>query len=318
MLGSEGKPAADAVSASGESVSGFFRERNGSEAGDQEETLAGSAWDRLSLVTGQQTHPGRWLAGMIGVGAVFVLGFVGVLVWLLQQMPAHDPIPIAPSKKRPAEAVVVSTTKRTTPRPATPPPLALALSVPTPPIASATPVVDTPAPAPTPLPVEVIPVPAVTPVAERQTTVRLDSIPPGAQIRLGDEILGTTPCRVHLPHGDHELIARYQDWPETHQTVHLDGIEPRVAVEIRLMRPDLVPSLLPPPETRARRPPTPAARRPASAETPAPSLRAVPSEPEIRPAQRVLTPFKVDEPAQASPPPAGNRQPFAADDPEEN
>ena len=167
--------------------------------------------------------------------------------------------------------------------------------------------------------------------------VRLDSVPEGAQIRLGSELLGTTPCRVRLSPGNHQLIARYQNWPETRQTVHLEAAEARAAVEIRLMRPDLVPgSVAQPslaPDSRTRRMFTPAARRWPPAETAAPTVRpaaaiiATPtppavSEPEVRPAGRVLTPFRIDGPTrdvpQTQPSPSADRQPFSTDEPDEN
>ncbi len=307
---------------SSESVAPFFQGRNAASASDPADLVAGSAWDRLSLVTGKRAHPGRWLAGIIGLAAVFVLGFVGVLAWLLQQTPARAAVPTAIVKRKLVEPVAVMTSKRATPRAATPAPLPVSAATAAPPViterAATAPLENAPLPVSTPPLTNTQPLPAITPVADRLTTVHLDSVPPGAQIRLGDEILGTTPCRVSLPRGDHQLIARYQDWPETRQTIRLDGTEARAAVEIRLMRPDLIPGSVPPQESHARHAPMPAARHALPVEIPAPSARVTPSEPEVRPAQRVLMPFKIDQPPGDLSSPSVSPQPFSVDDADRN
>ncbi len=314
---------AEAVPLISESVAPFFQDGIGSEAHDLVDPTAGSAWDRLSLVTGKRSHPGRWLAGIIGLAAVFVLGFAGVLAWLLQQTPTHDATAATVAKKRLVEPMSGAKGRRATPHPATPAPLAAAPPVPTPeatvPERMATVGQEnTPTPAATPLAAEATPLPAAAPTGEPLEWVRLESVPPGAQICLGTEVLGITPCRVRLPHGDHQLIARYQDWPETRQSIHLDGTGTRTAVEIRLMRPDLIPGLALPPDRHTRHASVPATRHPPVAEPPAPPVHPTPVEPEVRPAQRVLTPFQIDGPAEATPTPAGNRQPFSTDDADRN
>ena len=226
---------------------------------DTDEALSGSAWDRLSLVNSERTHPGHWLAGIIGLAAVFMLVFVGVLAWLLEQTPAHV-VATPPAKQRRAQVAVPATdhgaSRRATPSPlaahpvASPPPETV--SPPhenflAPATAAAAPVETTPEPTPitvaqvadtTPPPPEIpLTGPGAAPPREKLATVRLDSVPQGAQIRVGNEVLGTTPCRVRLPPGEHQLIARYQDWPETRQTIRLDDTQARTSVEIRLMRP---------------------------------------------------------------------------------
>ena len=298
---------------------------------DPGEPTAGSAWERLTLVTGQRTHPGRWVAGIVGLAAVFVLVFVGVFFSLLRQTPAHAALAATPAKKRPPEAATgVAVSRRSTPSPLPPNPRGSAL----PTVAAAPAVASTPVSSPAVLArAEDLPpapspagTPPGTPVRETFTMVRLESIPPGAQIRLGDEILGTTPCRVRLPAGDHQLIARYQNWPETRHSIHLDGTEARATVEIRLMRPELIPGLggLPAgvPDSRNRRIPVPAARRVLRPETPVasapvPTPTPDPSEPPVRPALRVLTPFKIDDPVDPPPSTPANPQPFSTDQPDD-
>ncbi len=340
-----------------------FQDGNPPDVGDPEEEAAGSAWDRLNLATEKRAHPGHWVAGLVGLVAVFVLGFGGVLVWLWQQPPAHAASAF-PTKKRlpeptnprsvarqatPAPLAVSSPAAKAVLRPVSSPPPAVRTesSFPLLPGASAATVESTPvpppvvatteSPAPTPPRIET-PVPsAAMPESARLSTVRLESVPSGAQIRLGEKILGTTPLWVQLPLGDHELVARYPNWPVTHHSIHLDGSDVRTTVEIRLMRPELIPgvgSQVPAtPESHARRTPVPAARlavprmepstpeaQPSFAPRPPPATPA-PSEPEVRAAQRVLTPFLTDEPADASPPPKAlpvNPQPFSVDPPDNN
>ena len=278
------------------------------------------------------------------MAAVFGLVFVGVLAWLVQQTPAHDAA--APTVKKRSVETTASGTGHTASRQGTPAPLVASLGASAPGNAPTVrrentlsqigspspPPVNTPAPAveqsenarPATLPVATPAFPPISPAREAAVVVRLDSIPPGAQIRLGDEILGVTPCRVRLPAGDHQLIARYQDWPETRQTIHLEGTETRASAEIRLMRPDLVPGLAAQPPTaqddHARRIVAPAAHRVLNSEAVTPAVRAAPvvapsstpfpSAPEVRPAQRVLTPFRIDDPPPSTP---GLRQPFSPD-----
>ena len=283
----------------------------------------GSAWDRLALVAGKRSHPGRWLAGIVGLAAVFLLVFVGVLASLMQQAPARGAVAPTTTRPRPLARTVTTASRpalrQNTPAPlvasALPPATAQMESTPTPTAAAMPRAENLP---PTPVSAETPFAPAVIPPKERSTMVRVDSVPEGAQIRLGDEVLGLTPCRIHLPRGDHQLIARYQDWPETRQTVRLDGSETRLAVEIRMMRPDLVPGLVVPssatPDSYARRIPAPLVHSlpPVPTGSPAPGV----SEPEMRPAQRVLTPFRIDEaetpPPSAQPTPVAT-QPFMVD-----
>ena len=324
-----------------ESVAGFFQDHPAPELSSPSEAAAGSAWDRLTLVTGERAHPGRWIAGIVGLAAVFVLGFVGVLAWLLQQSPAHALVSPSPTRKHPVEPAASRTVKRAP----IPSPLAVTPAVPMPQTAAVSHLEPAPQPTATAESTpsfvaqvgNAFPTPsvgAVAPESEQFAIVRLDSIPEGAQVRVGEEVLGTTPCRVRLPAGTHQLIAHYQNWPVIGETLHLDGTETRAAVEFHLMPPEYMNSLVPASPTalnnHSRRITSPAARRspppenPSSATaTPLPSVAASkprPPEPEVRPALRVLTPFKIDDPADA---PAATRsepktkQPFTGDEPED-
>ena len=305
-----------------------------SSAGPREldEPVAGSAWDRLTLVAPRRSSPARWAAGLVGLTVVFVLGFVGLFAWLWQQ-PAPRSRAASPVKTRsPALMAAVAI-----PSPTAHPIAAQAAAAWTASTAarSSPPIEGAPVPSPTAgareeniprlpaLPGSTSPAPAQSPPRDRLTTVRLDSVPPGAQIRLGNEVLGITPCRVRLSPGEHQLIARFPGWPETRQSIHLDGTEPRVSVEIRLMRPDLIPGAASPsPPTvanRVRRIFAPSVPHPiaSAGESPLPASAEAP----VRPAQPVLTPFRLDEPEAASPLPDASpatTQPFTADDAGDN
>ena len=270
------------------SVAPFFQTGHDPDVLVPDEQAAGSAWERLTLVTGRRAHPGRWVAGIIGLATVFMLGFAGVLAWLFEQ-PSSRPTVVPPPLKKRAVEVAASrpATRQATPSPLpTVRPMAVQPTATAPhrepllPVATASAAsVETVPPSPSPSPPvlarteHVPPTPSVVappaadlaPASEKFAMVRMDTLPEGAQIRLGDEVLGTTPCRVRVPAGDHQLIARYQNWPETRQTVHLDGTELHAAVEIRLMRPELVPGLAPASsgmqDNHARRIVAPATRR---------------------------------------------------------
>ena len=101
-------------------------------------------------------------------------------------------------------------------------------------------------------------------------------------------MLGTTPVEVELPAGTHELIARFDGWPETRETIILAEDQTRAMVEIHLMPPGLVPGVeTPVPSTLSQRP-----RRVLASPTRAPAVerRAIPVEPDAAEAPPVHSP----------------------------
>jgi hypothetical protein len=59
--------------------------------------------------------------------------------------------------------------------------------------------------------------------------VAISSIPPGAEVFLGGNLLGKAPLDLELPIGKHELIARYGDWPEQSRSIGVSEGEPVAA-----------------------------------------------------------------------------------------
>ena len=231
-----------------ESVAPFFRPPG--TVGDHDE-VEGSAWERLSMVGGEPARPGRWLLGGTAAALLFAAAFAGVLALLLRA---------GPTRGTRAEQTI------STPKPRFSPPLTEMRPIPA---ASAQLAAVTLATPPT-RPPEALPrvtvrdvkepsasfrespstVPATagppadaqpSPTPEKLVTVQLDSVPPGAEVRLRGQLLGVTPFDVPLPPGDHQMVTSYHGWPETRKTIHLNSGQTRVSVEIPLMPPGLIP-----------------------------------------------------------------------------
>ena len=171
---------------------------------DFEDYPEGSIADRLTLVSGDASPVGRWLFALMALAVVFVLALAGAWIMLAQRVSrdaptSHETVP------SPAHAAHHRTAG--TPHPLVPPPLpkeALYTPAPTP---AATPIT---APAATLAP----PTPSGATVL-----VRVKSIPTGAEILLAGKTLGVTPFEIELPVGTCELVARFNGWPETRETV---------------------------------------------------------------------------------------------------
>ena len=61
--------------------------------------------------------------------------------------------------------------------------------------------------------------------------VQLDSVPRGAQVRVGERLLGTTPLRDPFCRraNTNVLIANYRDWTASGLPIHLDGGQTRAS-----------------------------------------------------------------------------------------
>ena len=211
----------------------------------------GSAWERLSLVNAQVTHPGRWLLGAVGLATVFVLAFGVAMAALWHQSPHREKLSTASkpktplvnrpamSRHKPLEQAAQSTKFSFDAHGQDTPALitsAQAASdvIPSPSPTSATLTTDLPPVSsvegtPKPNAAEPAIVDTTSPLANTQdkwVSLKIDSVPTGAQIQSDGRLLGTTPCETRLPAGDHQLIARYRDWPETRQTIHVDNNRP--------------------------------------------------------------------------------------------
>ncbi len=186
------------------------------------------------------------------VGLVLLMAGFAAVVWEHETQPS-------PTVKR--GVTPASTPRRPTPAPVraappgTPPPLVKARSFPSPvPVQKAPPPIPEPsvaAPADTPPLV----VAATTPVDQptdqpadptprfndKTVSVRLNTDPAGAEVFLQGAPLGRTPLKLNLPPGDYQFIARYRDWPEIHQDLHLTDRQTEAAADIRLMSPTQIP-----------------------------------------------------------------------------
>lgn len=207
----------------------------------------GSVWDRLAMNHGEPARPGRWIFAMVTVAVVFVGVFAAVLAMLLHAPPARpvrsmggSKLPLVatppPPTVRPTLRDVAPTPSvpRSEPVPSPTPPLPTVVPVPSPPVIAVAPL-----PPPSPVPEESAP--PAAPVPEPMIALHLDSVPPGAEVRLEGRMLGITPLDTTLRSGDHELVASYKGIA-THKTIRLNPDQPRANEKIMLMRPDLVPS----------------------------------------------------------------------------
>ncbi len=196
-----------------------------------------SAWDRLQIGRQPTVHPGRWFLVIGAVVGVFLCAFGAVLALLLHGGTRSN----QPARARTAERKTLPSPFPATTVPVTPVRVAAQPSV-------------APSPFAAPL-VKVVPV--ATPSAEPTSTPRVDESPPeaavhffskprGAEVRWHGRLLGVTPTTAQLPPGEQELVVRYPDGPETHQTVVVRGDQEGTDVEIQPMRTDLLPLNVPP------------------------------------------------------------------------
>jgi hypothetical protein len=62
----------------------------------------------------------------------------------------------------------------------------------------------------------------------------ITSTPDGAEIFVGETLLGSTPLTVDLPLGKHELVARHPDFPKKIETVTIESETPaKIAFQFR-------------------------------------------------------------------------------------
>ena len=239
-------------------------------SGEDEEEAPGTVWDRLALVSGEGASSRLWMGGVAACFLGLLLGSVAFLK-AIEHHPGRNASgaaaasvkktyrpPLSPLNPRgPASPVhraagapVASAAAASAKDPAAAP--GASLSPPLPPgpdIASGS--AGSSPPAPT-LPNASVPNVAATPpvlpetppaIASHAPSIRVhvDSKPAGADVLMRGRLLGTTPFDANLPAGDYQLIARYKNWPEIHQSLHLDENQPAAATEVHLMPPGLVP-----------------------------------------------------------------------------
>ena len=317
--------------ASGSAVPYFMRgDKEFAYSVEPKELPVGSISDRLTLVDGEPSPVGRWFFSVAVLLLGFVLAVAGVWIVLAQRLPSDDrhatvkkaPPPITPqiTNQEPRHRAA-STPRLTTPPPlpavtyraANPSATLAALPVPGPADETMNGVVRDPVPAPsTTLPGVAPAMPALSPKAEtpqKLVNLRVKSVPSGATIQTDGRTLGTTPLEIELPVGPYELIARFDGWPETHETIILGEDQSTAATEIHLMPPGLVPaSELPSPPDLTHRP-RHAASAPVRATIPQASI--APAVPEVRRALPPLTPFDPDGPT-ASPETDGKAVPASS------
>ena len=236
--------------------------------GEEEEESPGTVWDRLALVSGEGASSRLWMGGVAACFLGLLLGSVAFL----------KAVEHRPGRKVPgtAAAIVRKTYKPPlsplNPRgPASPvhqtagAPMASAgatpaknlSSFPGPPSPSpeadvASSSADSSPPAAV-RPNGAVPNVAATPPVNPETPpvanasrapgvrVHVDSKPAGADVLMKGRLLGTTPFDANLPGGDYQLVARYKNWPEIRQSLHLDDSQSTATAEMYLMPPGLVP-----------------------------------------------------------------------------
>ena len=232
---------------------------------DREEFAAeSSAWERVSQSSGGRGFR-SWLPTAL-VGLVVVVGAMAVFAAITQRK-APTKKPSAATTPRPVAVPSVAASARpsSTPRLALSIPPASREPSPTP-VAVVTVPVETPQGTPPPL----APTPAPK---ETIVKVRVETKPAGAEIRLAGKTLGTTPLEVSLPAGDHQLVARYRNWPEVHHNLHLDNSQLTALDEIHMIPPTLVPTGEGPasPSPKPRPLPSPTPHRDTPRPTPRPA-----------------------------------------------
>ena len=225
----------------------------------EDENASGNVWDRLALVSGEGGASRLWIGGVI---AAFLLLAGGSIAFLRAHVHPrkHAPSAVSTQAAKPPRS---HSPARSTPAASPSPALALA----TPAKISETPVPTTPAKPALALVRPDTVIPNVTPdtvgtppplaseLHDASVRVRVDSQPAGAQILCKGKVLGVTPLDTTLPAGDYQLVARYKNWPEIHQALHVEDGQDSATTVLRLMPPALVPStaIVVTPITRARR-----------------------------------------------------------------
>ncbi len=143
------------------------------------------------------------LAAGVGVGAL--LGVGGTAAWLGTGS--------APQTATVAEAVPAPARAAAPPAPA---PELVAVPAPSAPEAPEPAAAVAPAPAPAPIAAPTTPEPAA--VAAKVGSLRLVSVPPGAEVKIDARSVGRTPATVDLAHGAHDVtltLEGYQAWSGT-------------------------------------------------------------------------------------------------------
>ena len=243
----------------------------------EEDEFPSTVWDRLALVSGDGGSSRLWMGGVLACFLALLLGSLAFLKMVARhQPPAKATAGSAATRHKPALSplvaqVPVSPVRRATGTPAggtgTPPLKKTAASTPPPAGMGGDRLADTPAQIPpvashtepivpnvsaTPPPVNDTPPPLASGTQGATVRLHVDSKPAGTEVLLKGKLLGTTPFDANLPAGDYQLVARYKNWPEIRQPLHLDETQSSASTDLHMLPPALVPLASPAPTPPAR------------------------------------------------------------------
>ena len=237
-----------------------------------------TVWDRLALVSGNGGSSRLWMGGVLACFLALLLGSAAFLKVVERRKPSATATAASAAKRhKPALSpligqVPVSPVRRATGTPAssagtfplkktaaasTPPPGGTGGGHPAevpalaPPGASRTEPV-TPNVSATPPLTNDSPPPLASGTPGPTVRLHVGSKPAGTEVLLKGKLLGTTPFDANLPAGDYQLVARYKNWPEVRQPLHLDEAQSPASTDLRMLPPALVPSASPAPTPPAR------------------------------------------------------------------
>ena len=243
------------------------REQPAPWTGEEDDEAPGTVWDRLALVSGEGASSRMWMGGVLACFLGLLLGSIAFLK-AVEHHPARKPAGTVTKTYKPALSPLTVRPPASPVHRAAGAPAGIARAFP-PGKTSSAPDASSPArpgedlaasPAGTPLPAVnrpdgSVPNVSATPAASSDIPPPLAAAPHGQGIRLhvdskpvGVEVfakgksLGITPLDTSLPAGDYQLVARYRNWPEVRQGLHLDEGQASAGTELHMMPPALVPS----------------------------------------------------------------------------
>ena len=233
-------------------------------AGGEEDEAPGTVWDRLALVSGEGTSSRMWMGGVLACFLGLLLGSIAFLK-AVEHHPSRKPSGATAKTYKPALSPLTMRTPvhraagappglagAFPPRKPTPGPDASSPASPgadlastqagIPPPTVGRPDGSVPNVSATPAASNDPPPPLATALHGQGIRVHMDSKPAGVEVFAKGKSLGITPLDASLPAGDYQLVARYRNWPEVRQALHLDEGQAAAGTELHMMPPALVPS----------------------------------------------------------------------------